>query len=144
MTHLHTRTSSWGIPLGWFALFREDDEHELVHSGEQLKSVRMYASFEQAINRLSWAVQTLATHAPQSQLFEELGSLGGWLETFDSRSVIELDYGLLAEIVWPDESVNDLMHGIQALEDEDLTSAAAAYRRLSSRWIGPRHLGRAN
>ncbi|GAA3300731.1 hypothetical protein [Glutamicibacter nicotianae] len=144
LTHLHTRTSSWGIPLGWFALFREDDEHELVHSGEQLKSVRMYASFEQAINRLSWAVQTLATHAPQSQLFEELGSLGGWLETFDSRSVIELDYGLLAEIVWPDESVNDLMHGIQALEDEDLTSAAAAYRRLSSRWIGPRHLGRAN
>lgn len=144
LTHMHTRTSSWGIPLSWFALFREDDEYEQRHDGDRLKTVRVYTTFEQAVERLAWAVQALATHAPQSQLFEELGGLGSWLESFDSRSVIELDYGLLAEIVWPDDSSNDLMHGIQCLEDGDPTGAAAAYRRLSNRWIGPRHLGRAN
>ena len=58
-----------------------------------MKTVRMYIGFDQAVERLAWAVQTLATHAPQSQLFEELGSLGSWLESFDSRAVIELDYG---------------------------------------------------
>lgn len=144
LTHLHTRTSSWGIPLSWFALFREDDECETVHDGERLKTVRMYVGFDQAVERLAWAVQTLVTHAPQSQLFDEFGDLGAWLESFDDRSVIELDYGLLAEIVWPDDSTSDLLDGLQALEDGDMTGAAAAYRRLSNRWLGPRHLGRAN
>ncbi|WP_313814535.1 hypothetical protein [Glutamicibacter sp.] len=144
LTHLHTRTSTWGIPLSWFALFRDDDEAEIVYAEERLKTVRLYVPFEQAIDRLAWAVQAMAAHAPAAPIFEELGTLGGWLESFDPQSVIELDYGLLAEIVWPDDSVNDLMHGIQALEDSDMTSAAAAYRRLSNRWIGPRQLGRAN
>ncbi|ALG27714.1 hypothetical protein [Glutamicibacter halophytocola] len=144
LTHLHTRTSSWGIPLSWFALFREEDEHEVIHEGDRLKTVRMYIGFDQAVERLAWAVQTLVAHAPQSQLFEELGALGSWLESFDSRAVIELDYGLLAEIVWPDDSASDLLDGLQALDDGDMTGAAAAYRRLSNRWIGPRHLGRAN
>lgn len=144
LTHLHTRTSSWGIPMGWFSLFREDDECEVLQVGDRIKTVRLIVPFEQAINRLAWAVQAMVTHAPQAPLFEELGALGSWLETFDSRSVIELDYGLLADIVWPDDSVNDLLHGIQALEESDMTGAAAAYRRLSNRWIGPRQLGRAN
>lgn len=144
LTHLHTRTSTWGIPLSWFSLFRDDDECEVLYVGERLRTVRLLVPFEQAIERLAWAVQAMATHAPQAPLFEELGSLGGWLESFDPQSLIELDYGLLAEIVWPDESVNDLLHGIQALEDGDMTMAAAAYRRLSNRWIGPRQLGRAN
>ncbi|MGO2053415.1 hypothetical protein CIK76_09690 [Glutamicibacter sp. BW80] len=144
LTHLHTRTSTWGIPLSWFALFREDDEYEQVHVDDRLLTVRLIVPFDQAVERLSWAVQTLVTYAPQAPLFEELGALGSWLESFDSRSVIELDYGMLAEIVWPDESANDLMHGIQAIEDGDLPTAAAAYRRLTNRWLGPRHLGRAN
>ncbi|MGP4990844.1 hypothetical protein ACTXIX_10020 [Glutamicibacter ardleyensis] len=144
LTHLHTRTSTWGIPLSWFALFREDDEFEQIHQDDRLMTVRLIVPFEQAVERLAWAVQTLVTYAPQAPLFEELGALGSWLESFDRRSVIELDYGLLAEIVWPDESANDLMHGIQAIEDGDFSTAAAAYRRLTNRWLGPRHLGRAN
>ena len=144
LTHLHTRTSTWGIPLSWFALFREDDEAQILYNDEIVKTVRVYVPFDQAIDRLAWAVETMASHAPSAPIFEELGTLGGWLESFDSQSIIELDYGLLAEIVWPDESVTDLQHGLQALEDGDMTTAAAAYRRLSNRWIGPRQLGRAN
>ncbi|MCW4466026.1 hypothetical protein OK351_10965 [Glutamicibacter sp. MNS18] len=144
LTHLNTRTSTWGIPLCWFALFREDDEYEEYQVGDKLRSVRLLTTFGQAVERLSWALQVLVTHAPQAPLFEDLGQLGSWLEGFDKESVIELDYGTLSELVWPDESINDLYHGIQALEDDDLTGAAAAYRRLSNRWLGPRHLGRAN
>lgn len=144
LSHLHTRTSTWGIPLSWFALFRDDDEQVVVHKDERLHNVRLIVPFEQAVERLSWAIQTLVSHAPHAPLFEELGELGTWLDAFDTQSVLELDYGMLAEIVWPDDSVNDLMHGIQALEDDDQTSAAAAYRRLTNRWLGPRHLGRAN
>lgn len=144
LTHLNTRTATWGIPLSWFALFREDDEYEVHQAGDKLKSVRLLTTFGQAVERLSWALQVLVAHAPQAPLFEELGQLGTWLEGFDKESVIELDYGTLSELVWPDESINDLFHGIQALEDDDLTGAAAAYRRLTNRWLGPRHLARAN
>lgn len=144
LTHLNTRTSTWGIPLSWFALFREDDEYEELQAEDRLRSVRLVTTFGQAVERLSWALQVFVAHAPQAPLFEELGQLGSWLDGFDKDSVIELDYGALSELVWPDESINDLHQGIQALEDDDLTGAAAAYRRLSNRWLGPRHLGRAN
>lgn len=144
LTHLNTRTATWGVPLSWFILFREDDEYEVHEVGERLRSVRLLTTFGQAVERLSWAMQVLVTHAPQTPLFEELGQLGTWLEGFDTESVIELDYGTLAELVWPDDSINDLYHGIQALEDGDMTGAAAAYRRLANRWLGPRHLARAN
>ena len=144
LAHLHTRTSTWGIPLSWFSLFRDDDEFELDHLGGQLASARVIVPFDQAINRLAWAVQAMASHAPQAPLFEELGALGSWLENFDERAVIELDYGQLAELTWPDDSPSDLQQGILGLEEGDMTLAAAAYRRLTSRWLGPRHLGRAN
>ncbi|MHC6175157.1 hypothetical protein [Glutamicibacter sp. X7] len=144
LTHLHTRTATWGIPLSWFALFREDDHTEVVHEQDRLYTVRVHVPFAQAVERLSWAIETMVEHAPQAPLFEELGALGSWLESFDDESVIELDYGSLAEIIWPDDSASDLLHGLQALEDADPTMAAAAYRRLSNRWLGPRHLGRAN
>lgn len=144
LTHLNTRTSSWGIPLSWFALFREDDEVRVHQQGDKLRSVRLLTTFSQAVERLSWALNVMVAHAAQAPLFEELGQLGTWLEGFDRESVLELDYGTLAELVWPDDSVNDLHHGLQALEESDATGAAAAYRRLSNRWLGPRHLGRAN
>lgn len=144
LTHLNTRTATWGIPLSWFVLFHEDDEYEVHQEADKLRSVRLLTTFGQAVERMAWAMQVLVTHAPQTPLFEELGQLGSWLEGFDPESVIELDYGTLAELVWPDDSANDLRHGLQALEDEDLTSAAAAYRRLANRWLGPRHLARAN
>lgn len=144
LTHLNTRTSTWGIPLSWFALFRVDDEFEVHQDGDKLRSVRLLTTFSQAVERLSWALQVLVSHAPQAPLFEELGQLGSWLEGFDKEAVLELDYGALAELVWPDDSITDLHQGIESLEEDDLTSAAAAYRRLSNRWLGPRHLGRAN
>ncbi|EMQ96930.1 hypothetical protein ACIGB6_05265 [Paeniglutamicibacter gangotriensis] len=144
LAHLHTRTSTWGIPFGWLILVHEDDEVEIVEDGEELLASRIYTPLHQALDRARYAAATLAIHAPEMDLLDELATLSEWLQLFDKESVIELDYGRIAALVWPDESPHDLRLGIESLAESDMTGAAASYRRLSNRWLAIRQLARAN
>lgn len=144
LAHLHTRTSTWGIPFGWLILVHEDDEVEIVEDGEELLASRIYTPLHQALDRARYAAATLAIHAPEMDLLDELAALSEWLQLFDKESVIELDYGRIAALVWPDESPHDLRLGIESLAESDMTGAAASYRRLSNRWLAIRQLARAN
>lgn len=144
LAHLHTRTSTWGIPFGWLVLVHEDDEVEIVEDGEELLASRIYTPLHQALDRARYAAATLAIHAPEMDLLDELAALSEWLQLFDKESVIELDYGRIAALVWPDESPHDLRLGIESLAESDMTGAAASYRRLSNRWLAIRQLARAN
>ena len=144
LAHLHTRTATWGIPFGWFVLVHEDDEYEVVEDEEELLSSRIYTPLHQALNRARYAAATLAIHAPEMDLLDELTALSEWLMLFDKDSMVELDYGRIAALVWPDDSPHDLRLGIESLADSDMAGAAAAYRRLSNRWLAVRQLARAN
>lgn len=144
LAHLHTRTATWGIPFGWFVVVHEDDEFELIEDDEELLSARIYTPLSQALDRARYAAATLAIHAPEMDLLDELTALSEWLLLFDQDSVVELDYGRIASLVWPDDSPHDLRMGIESLSEADMTGAAAAYRRLSSRWLAVRQLARAN
>ncbi|WP_372699021.1 hypothetical protein [Arthrobacter sp. JSM 101049] len=141
---LHTRSATWGIPLGWFVLVNEDDHCEIEEDGNALLTVRLSAPAIQALERARFAAASLAIHAPELDILDELTSLGEWLSLFHEDSMIELDYGLVAEKVWPDESAQDLKLGIESLAEQDMLGAAAAYRRLTSRWLKVRQLARAN
>jgi hypothetical protein len=77
-------------------------------------------------------------------LLDELTTLTEWLEEFHPDSMVELDYGSVADRVFPDESPTDVLLGIECLAEGDMTGAAAAYRRLASRWIPIRQLARAS
>ena len=66
------------------------------------------------------------------------------MEVFSPAAVLELDYGPVADLVYPDDSPSDVRLGIESLADGDMTGAAAAYRRLASRWIPIRQLARAS
>ncbi|MGL3807856.1 hypothetical protein ACSYDW_17395 [Paeniglutamicibacter sp. R2-26] len=144
LAHLHTRTATWGIPFGWFVLVHEDDEYEVVEDDDELISSRIYTPLHQALNRARYAAATLAIHAPEMDLLDELTALSEWLMLFDKDSMLELDYGRIAALVWPDDSPHDLRLGIESLADSDMAGAAAAYRRLSNRWLAVRQLARAN
>ncbi|RAX49154.1 hypothetical protein DQ353_11330 [Arthrobacter sp. AQ5-05] len=144
LAHLHTRTATWGIPFGWLILVHEDDEVDIVEDGEELLSSRIYTPLNQALDRVRYAAATLAIHAPEMDLLDELAALSEWLQLFDKESVVELDYGRIATLVWPDDSPHDLRLGIESLAESDMTGAAASYRRLSNRWLAVRQLARAN
>ncbi|MGO4383592.1 hypothetical protein [Specibacter sp. RAF43] len=141
---LQTRTSTWGIPFSWFTLVYANDRMEVVEANGRVLTVRIQVPLPVAVGRSGRTLKMLAEMAPELDLFEELAELHEWLDGFSDDGVVELDYGPVANRVHPDESPADVHTGLQCLADGDLTGAAAAYRRLASRWIPIRQLARAN
>lgn len=141
---VHTRASTWGIPFSWFCLFSESDPTDVVESDGHIATVRIRASMADALERVRYAVAHLALAAPDLDMLEDLTQLTEWLELFHPDSVVELDYGAVADKVYPDDSPMDVRLGIECLAEGDMTGAAAAYRRLASRWVPIRQLARAS
>jgi hypothetical protein len=141
---VHTRASTWGIPFSWFSLFAESDRKDVVEAGGRILTVRVWASITDALERARYAVANLALAAPDLDMLDDLAQLTEWLELFHVDSMVELDYGAVADKVYPDESPMDIRLGIECLAEGDMTGAAAAYRRLASRWIPIRQLARAS
>ncbi|MHA7221712.1 hypothetical protein ACX80S_05230 [Arthrobacter sp. RHLT1-20] len=141
---VHTRASTWGIPFSWFCLFQESDPTEVVESEGHIVTVRIRATTGEALDRVRFAVAHLALAAPDLDMLEDLTQLTEWLELFHPESAVELDYGAVADKVYPDDSPLDVRLGIECLAEGDMTGAAAAYRRLASRWIPIRQLARAS
>lgn len=141
---VHTRASTWGIPFSWFSLFMESDRKDVVESGGRILTVRVWAPITEAMERARYAVANLALAAPDLDMLDDLAQLTEWLELFHVNSMVELDYGAVADKVYPDESPMDIRLGIECLAEGDMTGAAAAYRRLASRWIPIRQLARAS
>ncbi|MGX5716047.1 hypothetical protein [Arthrobacter sp. MAHUQ-56] len=141
---VHTRASTWGIPFSWFSLFMESDQKDVVESAGRILTVRVWAPITEALERARYAVANLALAAPDLDMLDDLAQLTEWLELFHVDSMVELDYGAVADKVYPDESPMDIRLGIECLAEGDMTGAAAAYRRLASRWIPIRQLARAS
>ncbi|WP_427016192.1 hypothetical protein ACQCSX_15640 [Pseudarthrobacter sp. P1] len=141
---LQTRISTWGIPFSWFVLVSEKDRTEVVESSGQVLTVRIQVPLPLATHRASNVLAMLEEHAPDLDLYEELDQLNDWLGTYTRDAWVELDYGPVANRVYPDESPADVRMGLECLADGDITGAAAAYRRLASRWIPIRQLARAS
>ncbi|MGR0160755.1 hypothetical protein [Paenarthrobacter nitroguajacolicus] len=141
---VHTRASTWGIPFSWFSLFSESDRKDVVESDGRILTVRVWTPLTEALDRARFAVAHLALAAPDLDMLDDLTQLTEWLELFHIQSMVELDYGAVADKVYPDESPMDVRLGIECLAEGDMTGAAAAYRRLASRWIPIRQLARAS
>ncbi len=144
VSRVHTRASTWGIPFSWFCLFKESDPTDVVESEGRIVTVRIRTSIAEALERVSYAVAHLAMAAPDLDMLEDLTQLTEWLELFHPDSAVELDYGAVADKVYPDDSPLDVRLGIECLAEGDMTGAAAAYRRLASRWVPIRQLARAS
>jgi hypothetical protein len=140
---VHTRSSTWGIPFSWFALYQDTDRTEVLEVDGRILTVRVWATLRDALERARFAVASLALAAPELDMLEDLTQLTEWLELFSQDAVVELDYGSVADKVFPDDSPMDVRLGIECLAEGDMTGAAAAYRRLASRWIPIRQLARA-
>ncbi|WP_461188957.1 hypothetical protein [Arthrobacter sp. Z4-13] len=141
---VHTRASTWGIPFSWFSLFMDSDHKDVVEAAGRIVTVRVWAPITDALERARYAVANLALAAPDLDMLDDLTQLTEWLELFHVNSMVELDYGAVADKVYPDDSPMDIRLGIECLAEGDMTGAAAAYRRLASRWIPIRQLARAS
>lgn len=140
----HILTETWLIPPRWFALF--DPE-------ERLRGENESGPFTIARTELALAKQRcINAHMAVRKAFgpgpveEELIELLNWLNVFDPRSIVELDYGGLAiyldralresgeDGLNADSSIEDVHHSIAGLAAGDGVMAGQGYERLVSRW----------
>jgi hypothetical protein len=89
-------------------------------------------------------------------LVGEVEDVMTWLTSFKSKSIVELDYGGLAELLnqiapaserngtETDTSVADIWESLEALDAGEGLVAGRAYERLMRRWRGVSALEHAN
>jgi hypothetical protein len=140
----HILTETWMIPPRWFALF--DPE-------ERLRGERNGFAFTIARTELELAkTRCINAHMAVRKAFgagpveEEVIDLLNWLNVFDPRSIVELDYGGLATYLEKtlieagesglesDSSIEDVHHSIAGLAAGDGVMAGQGYERLVTRW----------
>ena len=142
----HVRASAWHVPIRWFAAF---DAGERVVEREPDPSVVYRTTMVDARRRLSRTHALLRRKAPRDRLTGAVRDLGVWVNEFHPRSVLELDYGGLVELlgiddVAGDRSVASMNEVVAALGDGRDADAWARYRALVDRWRKVQRLSRAS
>jgi hypothetical protein len=140
---LFTRVARWRVPIAWFVLFDSSERRLLLgghDDGQPRERVLRYRTqMSSARRRGAIALRTARRHLADVEVAEDIERICRWLEEFDPRSLVELDYGGLVHLVdddhlRSDDSVADVAAGLEALADGDAGTAAAAYQRLATRW----------
>ncbi len=133
---LFARTAVWSVPVSWFVPFAADERRLVLGDG---RSLTYRTVMSRARRRAAVGLRTAREALGDLFLVEEIEDVARWLEEFDPRSRVELDYAGLADLVGEDhlagdDSASDVAEGLAALAEGDATSAAAAYRRWTIRW----------
>jgi hypothetical protein len=140
----HILTSTWSIPPRWFALFTPDERLRGVNEDGHYTILR--TSISNAKSRCAFTHQAVLGAFGEGAVEGEVAELLSWLEIFDGKSIVELDYGGLAvylnnqlvnsgEVgIDADTSVEDVTTSIVGLASGDGALAGKGYERLVSRW----------
>jgi len=140
----HILTSNWSIPPRWFALFSPDERLRGVNENGHFTILR--TSISNAKNRCTFTHQAVLGAFGDGVVEGEVAELLAWLEIFDGKSIVELDYGGLAAYLNnqlvnsgevgldADTSVEDVTTSVAGLASGDGALAGRGYERLVSRW----------
>ena len=147
------RSSTWTVPLTWFALF-EPEERRLVlgerrasgsYDGGALaqtgldRALVYLTAMSRARRRAARALHVVRRVFDDGPAVEALDELGRWLEDFHPHSLVELDYGGLVhlmddETLSADDSVGDIAAALDDLSRGDAAAAGARYEEITGRW----------
>jgi hypothetical protein len=144
---VHEQVATWGVPLRWF-VFVDLDERELVMTDDN-RSLRYRTKMSEARRRAHKGVSVLRKSLGDAPITEAVEEGARWLEEFHPRSIVELDYGGLVNLLPGDELAQDdspglVAAGITALSRGDAETATDAYEKLVARWRAVQLLERCN
>lgn len=140
----HILTETWLIPPRWFALFEPAERLRGVSDTRVFSIARTDLAL--AKNRCMNAHMAVRRTFGPGPVEEEVVQLLNWLNVFDSRSIVELDYGGLAgylektlrdegeDGINADSSIEDVQQSISGLAAGDGAMAGEGYERLVMRW----------
>lgn len=140
----HILTSTWSIPPRWFALFSPADRLRGINQDGHFTILR--TAISNAKSRCAFTHQAVLGAFGEGAVEGEVAELLAWLEIFDGKSIVELDYGGLAAYLNnqlvnsgdvgldADTSVEDVTSSVAGLASGDRVLAGRGYERLVSRW----------
>jgi hypothetical protein len=144
---VHEQIATWGVPLRWF-VFVDLDERDISLTGTG-RTLRYRTEISKARRRAHRGVSVLRKSLGDAPITEAVEEGTRWLEEFHPRSVVELDYGGLVNLL-PDDDLNQddspglVAAGLSALSRGDAESATEAYEKLVARWRAVQLLERCN
>ncbi|MEQ4300793.1 hypothetical protein ABNF97_05260 [Plantactinospora sp. B6F1] len=144
---LHEQIATWGVPLRWF-VFVDPEERELTTRPDR-RVLRYRTEISKARRRASRGLSVLRKSVGDAPITEAVEEGARWLEEFHPRSVVELDYGGLVDLL-PDEALaaDDspelVAAGLAGLSKGDAEAATEAYEKLVARWRAVQLLERCN
>lgn len=134
---VHEQIATWGVPLRWF-VFVDLPERELS-TRDGRRSLRYRTEISKARRRAHRGVAVLRKAVGDAPITEAVEEGARWLEEFHPRSVVELDYGGLVDLI-PDQQLRDddsprlVANGLAGLARGDADAATEAYETLVNRW----------
>jgi hypothetical protein len=144
---VHEQIATWGVPLRWF-VFVDLDERE-ISLDQGARTLRYRTEISKARRRAHRGVSVLRKSLGDAPITEAVEEGTRWLEEFHPRSVVELDYGglvnlLQEDVLAQDDSPGLVAAGLSALSRGDADAASEAYEKLVERWRGVQLLERCN
>jgi hypothetical protein len=133
--------------LRWFVLVSHEERELVLEPGRRV--LRFRTEISKARRRAHRALAVLRRSIGDVPISEAVEESARWLEEFHSRSVVELDYGGLADML-PDEMLREddspalVAAGLSALAKGDADAATTAYEQLVDRWRAIQLLERCN
>jgi hypothetical protein len=145
---VHEQIATWGVPLRWF-VFVDLEEREIVLSEGGQRTLRYRTEISKARRRAHRGVSVLRKSLGDAPITDAVEEGTRWLEEFHPRSIVELDYGGLVNLLPDDDLASDdspglVAAGLSALSRGDADSASAAYEKLVERWRSVQLLERCN
>lgn len=147
MPRVHEQVATWGIPLRWF-VFVDLSERELTLSSK-LRTLRYRTEISKARRRANRAHSVLRKALGPVPVTEAVEEGARWLEEFHPRSVVELDYGGLVDLLpddmlQSDDSPGLVAAGLAALSRGESETASETYEQIVTRWRAVQLLERSN
>jgi hypothetical protein len=140
----HILNETWIIPPRWFILFSPEERFRGENEDGLFSMAR--TSIAHAKQRCENAHEAVLGAFGDGPVEQELENLLTWLEMFHPESLVELDYGGLANYLDKalrdngedgldaDTSIEDVTSSVAGLAASDGMQAGIGYQRLMSRW----------
>lgn len=144
---VHEQIATWGVPLRWFVFVDLDErEIDLTAGG---RTLRYRTEISKARRRAHRGVSVLRKALGDAPITEAVEEGTRWLEEFHPRSIVELDYGGLVNVLPDDDLAEDdspglVAAGLSALSRGEADDASEAYEKLVARWRAVQLLERCN
>ncbi|GAA2652552.1 hypothetical protein [Paractinoplanes durhamensis] len=144
---VHEQIATWGVPLRWFVFVDLEEREISLEAGA--RTLRYRTEISKARRRAHRAVSVLRKSLGDAPITEAVEEGTRWLEEFHPRSIVELDYGGLVnllpdDVLSEDDSPGLVAAGLSALSRGDADAASTAYEKLVERWRAVQLLERCN